>query len=172
MSTPTFRPKYVSFDCYGTLISWPMTPITKELVGDQIPAEDWDRFVYRTTDPRPPGRALASDAESCARERRIPRSPGLTSTVTSASTPSACRRPPFRSTGAPGRRPGADPPTKESRCPSPRPPRPARRRRRLRITKVGIIFQELELLKRSSQACLGTCQGGGFGAPVAARSWS
>ena len=45
MTTPTFRPKFVSFDCYGTLISWPMTPITKELVGDQIPAEDWDRFV-------------------------------------------------------------------------------------------------------------------------------
>ena len=45
MSTPTFRPKYVSFDCYGTLISWPMTPITKELVGDQIPAEQWDQFV-------------------------------------------------------------------------------------------------------------------------------
>ena len=45
MSTPTFRPKYVSFDCYGTLISWPMTPITKELVGEQIPAEQWDRFV-------------------------------------------------------------------------------------------------------------------------------
>jgi 2-haloacid dehalogenase len=45
MSNPTFRPKYVSFDCYGTLISWPMTPITKELVGDQIPAEQWDQFV-------------------------------------------------------------------------------------------------------------------------------
>jgi 2-haloacid dehalogenase len=45
MSAPTFRPKYVSFDCYGTLISWPMTPITKELVGDQIPADQWDRFV-------------------------------------------------------------------------------------------------------------------------------
>ena len=45
MSTPTFRPKYVSFDCYGTLISWPMTPITKELVGDQIPADKWDQFV-------------------------------------------------------------------------------------------------------------------------------
>lgn len=45
MSTPTFRPKYVSFDCYGTLISWPMTPVTKELVGDQIPAEQWDQFV-------------------------------------------------------------------------------------------------------------------------------
>jgi 2-haloacid dehalogenase len=45
MSDPTFRPKYVSFDCYGTLISWPMNPITKELVGDQIPAEQWDQFV-------------------------------------------------------------------------------------------------------------------------------
>lgn len=40
-----FRPKYVSFDCYGTLIEWPMTPITRELVGDQIPAEHWDQFV-------------------------------------------------------------------------------------------------------------------------------
>ena len=45
MSTPTFRPKYVSFDCYGTLISWPMTPITKELVGDQIPADSGTSFV-------------------------------------------------------------------------------------------------------------------------------
>src|SRR3712207_702208 len=45
MSDPTFRPKYVSFDVYGTLISWPMNPITKELVGDQIPAEHWDQFV-------------------------------------------------------------------------------------------------------------------------------
>ena len=45
MTAPQFRPKYVSFDCYGTLISWPMTPITRELVGQQIPAQDWDRFV-------------------------------------------------------------------------------------------------------------------------------
>ena len=40
-----FRPKYVSFDCYGTLIEYPITPITYELVGDQIPAEQWDQFV-------------------------------------------------------------------------------------------------------------------------------
>ncbi|MGW0372629.1 haloacid dehalogenase type II, partial [Streptomyces coeruleorubidus] len=40
-----FRPKYVSFDCYGTLIEYPITPITRELVGDQIPAEQWDQFV-------------------------------------------------------------------------------------------------------------------------------
>jgi 2-haloacid dehalogenase len=45
MTDPQFRPKYVSFDCYGTLISWPMTPISKELVGDQVPAEQWDQFV-------------------------------------------------------------------------------------------------------------------------------
>src|ERR671918_2702059 len=45
MSAPTFRPKYVSFDCYGTLIEYPITPITRELVGDQIPAQQWDKFV-------------------------------------------------------------------------------------------------------------------------------
>ncbi|WP_234388115.1 MULTISPECIES: hypothetical protein [Streptomyces] len=39
------RPTYVSFDCYDTLIEYPITPITYELVGDQIPAEQWDRFV-------------------------------------------------------------------------------------------------------------------------------
>jgi 2-haloacid dehalogenase len=45
MGNPTFRPKYVSFDCYGTLINYQITPITRELVGDQVPAEKWDRFV-------------------------------------------------------------------------------------------------------------------------------
>jgi 2-haloacid dehalogenase len=35
MSQPTFRPTYVSFDCYGTLINFQMTPITQELVGDR-----------------------------------------------------------------------------------------------------------------------------------------
>jgi 2-haloacid dehalogenase len=45
MSDPQFRPTYVSFDCYGTLINYQITPITRELVGDQVPAESWDRFV-------------------------------------------------------------------------------------------------------------------------------
>jgi hypothetical protein len=40
-----FRPKYVSCDCDGTLVERPMTPITRELLGDQIPAEQWDQFV-------------------------------------------------------------------------------------------------------------------------------
>ena len=29
MSEPQFRPKYVSFDCYGTLINYQITPITR-----------------------------------------------------------------------------------------------------------------------------------------------
>jgi 2-haloacid dehalogenase len=45
MSAPQFRPTYVSFDCYGTLIDFQITPITRELVGDQIAPESWDSFV-------------------------------------------------------------------------------------------------------------------------------
>jgi 2-haloacid dehalogenase len=45
MSAPQFRPTYVSFDCYGTLIDWQMTPISHELVGDEVAPEAWDRFV-------------------------------------------------------------------------------------------------------------------------------
>jgi 2-haloacid dehalogenase len=45
MSEARFRPTYVSFDCYGTLINYQITPITRELVGDQIPEESWERFV-------------------------------------------------------------------------------------------------------------------------------
>jgi len=45
MSATQFRPTYVSFDCYGTLISFQITPITRQLVGDRIPAESFDRFV-------------------------------------------------------------------------------------------------------------------------------
>jgi 2-haloacid dehalogenase len=45
MSAPQFRPTYVSFDCYGTLIDFQITPITRELVGDKIAPESWDRFV-------------------------------------------------------------------------------------------------------------------------------
>lgn len=45
MSATQFRPTYVSFDCYGTLINFNITPITRQLVGDRIPAESFDRFV-------------------------------------------------------------------------------------------------------------------------------
>lgn len=40
-----YRPKYVSFDCYGTLIYFEIASTTKALVGDQIGEEDWPSFL-------------------------------------------------------------------------------------------------------------------------------
>jgi 2-haloacid dehalogenase len=43
MSTP-LRPKYISFDCYGTLIFFQMAPMARKLFADRIGADDMDRF--------------------------------------------------------------------------------------------------------------------------------
>jgi 2-haloacid dehalogenase len=40
-----YRPKYVSFDCYGTLINFEITSVTKKIVGGQIDEEDWPAFL-------------------------------------------------------------------------------------------------------------------------------
>lgn len=40
-----YRPKYVSFDCYGTLINFDITPTTREIVGDRIREQDWPAFL-------------------------------------------------------------------------------------------------------------------------------
>lgn len=45
MPDPIFRPKYISFDCYGTLINFVMTPVTRELVGDRLTPEQFDQFI-------------------------------------------------------------------------------------------------------------------------------
>ncbi|WP_062015004.1 haloacid dehalogenase type II [Aureimonas sp. AU4] len=42
---PTFTPRFVTFDCYGTLISFGMAALTRELFADRIPAGRMDRFV-------------------------------------------------------------------------------------------------------------------------------
>jgi 2-haloacid dehalogenase len=39
-----FRPKYISFDCYGTLIYFQMAPAARQLFADRIRAEDMDQF--------------------------------------------------------------------------------------------------------------------------------
>ena len=39
-----FRPKYISFDCYGTLIYFQMAPVARQLFADRIRAEDMDQF--------------------------------------------------------------------------------------------------------------------------------
>jgi 2-haloacid dehalogenase len=41
----TFRPKYVTFDCYGTLTRFRMGELTRELFADRIPAEQMEQFI-------------------------------------------------------------------------------------------------------------------------------
>lgn len=40
-----YRPKYVSFDCYGTLINFEIASVTKRIVGDQVADQDWPVFL-------------------------------------------------------------------------------------------------------------------------------
>ncbi|CDO34510.1 MULTISPECIES: haloacid dehalogenase type II [Novosphingobium] len=42
--TPAFRPKYISFDCYGTLIRFQMSEMAREFFADRIPAEAMDHM--------------------------------------------------------------------------------------------------------------------------------
>ena len=40
-----FKPKYVTFDCYGTLTRFQMTEMTRTLFADRIPAGKMDAFI-------------------------------------------------------------------------------------------------------------------------------
>ena len=40
-----FRPDYVTFDCYGTLINFEIQAVTRRLLGDQVTPEEFDAFV-------------------------------------------------------------------------------------------------------------------------------
>jgi 2-haloacid dehalogenase len=40
-----FRPKFITFDCYGTLIRFQMGEMTRKLYADRIPAERMDAFI-------------------------------------------------------------------------------------------------------------------------------
>ncbi|MGF6400424.1 2-haloacid dehalogenase [Pseudomonas frederiksbergensis] len=39
------RPKYITFDCYGTLTNFQMGPLTRELFADRVAPEQMDQFV-------------------------------------------------------------------------------------------------------------------------------
>jgi 2-haloacid dehalogenase len=39
-----FRPKYISFDCYGTLTNFQMAPMARKLFADRIAPEDMEQF--------------------------------------------------------------------------------------------------------------------------------
>lgn len=40
-----FKPKFISFDCYGTLTRFRMEELTRELFADRIPPETMDAFI-------------------------------------------------------------------------------------------------------------------------------
>jgi 2-haloacid dehalogenase len=41
----TFRPKYITFDCYGTLTRFRMAEMTRDIFADRVPAERMEQFV-------------------------------------------------------------------------------------------------------------------------------
>ena len=41
----TFRPKYITFDCYGTLTKFRMGDMAREIFADRVPADRMDDFV-------------------------------------------------------------------------------------------------------------------------------
>jgi 2-haloacid dehalogenase len=43
--TMSFRPKYITFDCYGTLIRFRMGDMAREIFSDRIPAPSMEQFV-------------------------------------------------------------------------------------------------------------------------------
>ena len=40
-----FRPKYITFDCYGTLTRFRMSELAREMFADRIPAERMEQFL-------------------------------------------------------------------------------------------------------------------------------
>jgi 2-haloacid dehalogenase len=40
-----FRPKYITFDCYGTLTWFQMSDMTRKLIADRVPADRMEAFV-------------------------------------------------------------------------------------------------------------------------------
>lgn len=43
--TTNLRPKYISFDCYGTLIHFQMADVARELFADRIAPENMEQFI-------------------------------------------------------------------------------------------------------------------------------
>ncbi|MEA5455132.1 haloacid dehalogenase type II [Sinomonas sp. JGH33] len=44
MAETNFRPKYISFDCYGTLINFAIDSTTRRLLGGRLSEEQWPAF--------------------------------------------------------------------------------------------------------------------------------
>ena len=40
-----FEPKFITFDCYGTLVDFHMSKMTRELLKDRLSGDEVERFV-------------------------------------------------------------------------------------------------------------------------------
>lgn len=40
-----FQPKFITFDCYGTLTAFGMSAVTRKLIADRVPAEQMENFL-------------------------------------------------------------------------------------------------------------------------------
>ncbi|HWK47990.1 MAG TPA: haloacid dehalogenase type II [Stellaceae bacterium] len=74
------RPKYITFDCYGTLTRFRMGEMAREIFADRVPAERMDQFVkdfsaYRFDEVlgtwKPYAEVLAAAVERSCRKYRI-----------------------------------------------------------------------------------------------------
>jgi len=74
------RPKYATFDCYGTLIHWQMNDVTRQVLGDRLPPDQADAFldsfsIYRFDevmgDWKPYGQVIADALQRAATRHGI-----------------------------------------------------------------------------------------------------
>lgn len=79
-----FRPKYVTFDCYGTLTHFQMAELTREIFGPRLPADVLARFIanfaaYRVDeimgDWKPYDEVIANALERACKRNAIPFDP-------------------------------------------------------------------------------------------------
>ena len=40
-----FKPKYITFDCYGTLTRFQMVEMTRRMFADRVPPDRMDTFI-------------------------------------------------------------------------------------------------------------------------------
>ena len=66
-----FRPRYVTFDCYGTLTRFRMGDMAREMFADRIEAPQMDQFVADFASyPARRGAGRLEAVRQCADKRR------------------------------------------------------------------------------------------------------
>ena len=67
-SEPMLRPRFITFDCYGTLTRFRMAEMTREIFADRVPADRIDAFV-RDLPGLPAGRGAGGLEALCGRDQ-------------------------------------------------------------------------------------------------------